>query len=37
LDIVVAKREGEELQDASGIFMVMEYLENDVKKLLTEI
>ena len=37
IDVIVAKQEEAPLSECNGIFLVMEYVPNDVKKMLDEI
>jgi len=37
LDVVVAKKEDQTLKESTGIFLVMDYIQNDIKKMLDDI
>ena len=37
LDVVVAKKEHEEFEEAQGLFFILDYVPNDFKKMMNEI
>ena len=37
IDVIVAKKENQSLEEAQGIFLIVDFIPNDFKKMMNEI